>query len=227
MYLQYLPLISKKIELFDLNDSQNVSKVISINPVFIMPDGTIYYDTNDHSKTKIIADINYANNVIKTNSLTKTDKENILNYKLNELLKDYERISKNNIINYDVEKYLNNYSQKKNYSSDMKKYLLMLIKSKIQIYEYFKQNIDNIIDYDIIDYMINNMNIDKIEKALPNTITTSKGNYLTYYYNYIIMDYYINKLLSNDIMDFHIESIADEIKLIKALPLAKRKDYLK
>lgn len=86
------------------------------------------------------------------------------------------------------------------------------------------------------DFYVQVLNYDKVER-INRTITTSRLDYLKYFYNYLIMDFdilkiqnyrydeNINKLVeSSNIIK---EDLLEEISLIKTLPYDSRKLYFK
>lgn len=86
------------------------------------------------------------------------------------------------------------------------------------------------------DFYVQVLNYDKVER-INRTITTSRLDYLKYFYNYLIMDFdilkiqnyryeaNINKLVeSSNIIK---EDLLEEISLIKTIPYDSRKLYFK
>lgn len=228
MILPYNELDKKIIELANLTD-ENIelgvsSTLLELIPSFIMPDNSIYYMTTDHFSANFYEEIEMAFNIIaqKPNmSLTKMDIKDTLKKLRNNLINDYQRFKFNNISAGDVRAYLNmncleffKYNSRLQglYSPECKEILLMLLNSKIQIYEYFlnlysmcPDLINKLKDYpnkpetiinkeSMQDFAVLSIGVDKIETMFPKTITTTKLNPHEYYFNYLLMDYDIIQL---------------------------------
>lgn len=223
MILPYNELNSKTIELANLTE-ENIKLGVSSTPLklipsFIMPDNSIYYMTTDHFSANFYEEIEMAFNVIgqKPNmSLIKMDIKETLKKLRNDLITDYQKFKINNISTGDVRAYLNmnclemfNYDARLQglYSPECKEVLLMLLNSKIQIYDYFlnlgkvfEQESKKELDFTwkteqfIQDFAVLSIGIDKIETMFPKTITTTKLNPYEYYFNYLLMDYNIVQL---------------------------------
>lgn len=156
--LKYQNLDSITLELANIKDN-NIklplrSTPLKLTPAFIMPDNSIYYMTTDHHSANFFEQLEISFDVIGTNSklysTTKTKKEKLLLLR-DRLLSDYQRFLHNDVSIRDVKNYLDvdalfgfiyGYNLKNIYSQDCSKVLLMLLNSKIQIYDYFLKLID-------------------------------------------------------------------------------------
>lgn len=153
MTLSYKDLKPISVELANINED-NIKKGVTstslkLIPAFIMPDNTIYYMTTDHYSANFYEELEMSLNIIgkkQSLSLEKIGvKENLILLR-NNLLRDYQKFLNNDISASDVRCYLNmnclemfryNPNLKNIYSSDCRDVLLMLLNSKIQIYDYF------------------------------------------------------------------------------------------
>jgi len=153
MTLNYKELNPVIVELANLTE-ENIKKgvtstLLKLIPAFIMPDNTIYYMTTDHYSANFYEELEMSLNIIgkkQSLSLEKIGvKENLILLR-NNLLSDYQKFFSNDISARDVRNYLNmncleffryNPNLKNIYSLDCRNVLLMLLNSKIQIYNYF------------------------------------------------------------------------------------------
>ena len=149
-YKDLKPLIVELANVTEDNIKKGVTSTpLKLIPAFIMPDNTIYYMTTDHYSANFYEELEMSLNIIEKKqslSLEKIGvKENLILLR-NNLLSDYQKFFNNDISAGDVRNYLNmncleifryNPNLKKIYSLDCRNVLLMLLNSKIQIYNYF------------------------------------------------------------------------------------------
>lgn len=321
MTLNYEDLKPVIIELANITED-NIKKGVTstqlkLIPSFIMTNNSIYYMTTDHYSANFYEEFEMSLNIIgkkQSLSLEKIGiKENLILLR-NNLLSDYQKFYNNDISASDVRNYLNmncleifryNPNLKNIYSLDCRNVLLMLLNSKIQIYNFFLKLLENCNDIirlfknhpcvnvcgvkcenlienakimletsdnletnTILNTIINNLynlsendllnltserfmqdfavltiGIDKIERQINNTITTTKQNPYEFYFNYLIMGYniiQIPKVVFDDhkqcfrIIDVNEYSLAshydekykEEAKLIiKKVPYSERYKY--
>ena len=153
MTLNYKNLDPVIVELANVTED-NIEKgvtstLLELIPAFIMPDNTIYYMTTDHYSANFYEELEMALNIIgkkQSLSLERIEVKERLILLRNNLLSDYQRFFNNDISARDVRNYLNmnclefsryNPNLKNIYSFDCRNVLLMLLNSKIQIYNYF------------------------------------------------------------------------------------------
>ena len=158
MILKYQNLKAILLELANIKDNNIKQKVrstpLKLTPAFIMPDNSIYYMTTDHHSANFLEQIEISLNIIgkssKLSSMDNTKREKLVLLR-NKLLDDYQRFLRNDVSVWDVKSYLDmdalyggihGYDLKNIYSQDCSKVLLMLLNSKIQIYDYFLKLID-------------------------------------------------------------------------------------
>lgn len=162
MTLNYKDLKPLTIELANITD-ENIKKGVTSTPLklipaFIMPDNTIYYMTTDHCSANFFEEIEMSLNVIGKKQSLSLEKMNIKEHLIllrNNLIDDYNKFLNNNVSAGNVRNYLNmncleffkyNPNLKNLYSLDCRNILLMLLNSKIQIYDYFIKLLENSMD---------------------------------------------------------------------------------
>jgi len=188
MTLNYKDLKPVIVELANINED-NIKKGVTSTPLklipaFIMTDNTIYYMTTDHCSANFYEELEMSLNIIgkkQSLSLEKIGvKENLILLR-NNLLSDYQKFLNNDISAGDVRYYLNmncleifryNPNLKNIYSLDCRNVLLMLLNSKIQIYDYFLKLYDECDD--MVKLLINHPNINVSEVNFEKIIENAK-----------------------------------------------------
>lgn len=149
-YKDLKPVIVELANITEDNIKRGVTSTpLKLIPAFIMPNNTIYYMTTDHCSANFFEELEMSLNIIgkkQSLSLEKIGlKENLILLR-NNLVSDYQKFFNNDILARDVRNYLNmncleifryNPNLKNLYSLDCRNVLLMLLSSKIQIYDYF------------------------------------------------------------------------------------------
>ena len=233
-YKELKPLIIELANITEDNIKMGVTPTpLTLTPAFIMPNNKTYYMTTDHCSANFFEELEKSLEILGEKpiiSLSKPEepKEHLISLK-NNLINDYKRFLNNDISAGDVRNYLNmncleifkyNPFLKNLYSLDCRKVLLMLLESKIQIYNYFLKLLENsndikkalknhpyfdhnisdlsenelidlITDEFMKDFAVLTIGFDKIETQVNNTITTTKMNPYEFYFNYLIMGYNI------------------------------------
>lgn len=160
MTLNYKELKPLTVELANITEDNIKMGVLptplTLIPAFIMPNNKIYYMTTDHFSANFFEELEKSLEILGEKpiiSLSKPEepKEHLISLK-NNLINDYQRFLNNDISAGDVRNYLNmncleifkyNPFLKNLYSLDCRKVLLMLLESKIQIYDYFLKLMEN------------------------------------------------------------------------------------
>lgn len=156
MIVPYYDLSDKTIELSKLTEENIkkgvVSRKLKITPGFIMPDNSLYYITTVHFSASFYEEIEKIFNLIRKSEVKELNiKEKIVELK-QKLILDYNRFKNNDISAFDIRDYLGldcfralkyNPTLKGIHSEECKKILLMLVNSKIKIYNYFLKLVDD------------------------------------------------------------------------------------
>lgn len=153
MILPYSNLNPRVVELAKLTEENKEkgvkSTLLTLRPTFIMPDNTLYYTTTDHYSANFYEEVESSFDIIKKQQGSCFPEKSIkdkLELLRTQLIDDYHRFLNNDISARDVSNYIGmnclsvfNYNPniKEIFSTECKDILIMLLKSKIQVYDYF------------------------------------------------------------------------------------------